>query len=86
MSHDAYNNRQYPSTTQREPAPRRLTLREMRIVLAIEEDLNDRRGLHVSGLDAFVRREIRQAFKAIVRNPPIGFMAQYSRQRRADVP
>lgn len=45
---------------------RRLTQREMRIVLAIEEDVNDRRGLKTRSLDVAIRREIRQAWKAAV--------------------
>lgn len=39
----------------------------MRIVLAIERDLNDRRGLHLSSLDADIRRRIRKRWLALVR-------------------
>lgn len=39
----------------------------MRIVLAIERDLNNRRGLHLSGLDAEIRRKIRKTWVAIVK-------------------
>lgn len=39
----------------------------MRIVLAIERDLNDRRGFHLSSLDAEIRRTIRKRWLALVR-------------------
>lgn len=48
------------------PTRRRLTADEMRLVLAIERDLNDRRGLHLSGLGAKLRREMRDGWKSLV--------------------
>lgn len=42
-------------------------LNPMRIVLAIEHDLNDRRGFHLSSLPADIRRSVRKRWLALVR-------------------
>lgn len=38
----------------------------MRIIFAIERDLNDRRGLHLDTLPAYIRRKIRNHWKGLI--------------------
>ena len=45
---------------------RRLTRHEMRVILGIERNLDDRRGLHLRPLPADIRRDIRESWKRLV--------------------
>jgi len=61
-------------------------LNPMRIVLAIERDLNDRRGFHLSSLDAEIRRSIRKRWLELVRKAITAlFAAQHSKPKKPQV-